>query len=58
LLRFTGASLSGTAHLYRMTAASSQRQNPIIPVSTDTQSVAGSAMTVTLPALSITTIDA
>lgn len=53
----TGQALSGTAHLYQMTAASAQGQNPIAPVSVGTMAVSGSLMTITLPALSVTTID-
>ncbi len=52
-----GATLSGTAHLYQMTAASAQGQSPIAPVSIGTMAVSGSSMTITLPALSVTTID-
>jgi Glycoside hydrolase family 44/Fibronectin type III domain len=52
-----GANLSGTAHLYQMTAASAQGQSPIAPVSIGTMAVSGSSMTITLPALSVTTID-
>jgi fibronectin type 3 domain-containing protein len=53
----TGQSLSGTAHLYQMTAASAQGQNPVQPVSIGTMATAGSTLTITLPALSVTTID-
>jgi fibronectin type 3 domain-containing protein len=52
-----GASLSGTAHLYQITAASAQGQNPVAPVAIGTMAVSGSSMTITLPALSVTTID-
>jgi fibronectin type 3 domain-containing protein len=52
-----GATLSGTAHLYQMTAASTQGQSPVAPVSIGTMAVSGSSMTITLPALSVTTID-
>jgi fibronectin type 3 domain-containing protein len=52
-----GATLSGTAHLYQMTAASAQGQSPVAPVSIGTMAVSGSSMTITLPALSVTTID-
>jgi hypothetical protein len=52
-----GAALSGTAHLYQMTAASAQGQSPVVPVSIGTMAVSGSSMTITLPALSVTTID-
>lgn len=52
-----GQSLSGTAHLYQMTASSAQGQNPVQPVSIGTMAVASSSLTITLPALSVTTID-
>ena len=52
-----GAALSGTAHLYQMTASSAQGQSPIAPISIGTMAVSGSSMTITLPALSVTTID-
>jgi hypothetical protein len=53
----TGQSLSGTAHLYQMTAATAQGQSPVAPVSTGTMAATGSSLTITLPALSVTTID-
>jgi fibronectin type 3 domain-containing protein len=53
----TGQSLSGTAKLYQVTAASAQGQNPVQPVAIGTMAVSGSTLTVTLPALSVTTID-
>jgi hypothetical protein len=52
-----GQALSGTAKLYQMTAASAQGQNPIQPVSIGTTAVSGSSFTITLPALSVTTIE-
>jgi hypothetical protein len=52
-----GAPLSGTAHLYQITRASAQGQNPVAPVAIGTMAVSGSSMTITLPALSVTTID-
>jgi fibronectin type 3 domain-containing protein len=52
-----GAALSGTAHLYQITAASAQGQNPVEPVSIGTMAASGTSMTITLPALSVTTID-
>jgi len=52
-----GATLSGTAHLYQITAASAQGQNPVAPVAIGTMAVGGSSMTITLPALSVTTMD-
>ena len=57
----TGQPLTGTAHLYQMTAASAQTQstggNPVQPISAGTMPVSGSTLTITLPALSVTTID-
>jgi fibronectin type 3 domain-containing protein len=53
----TGPALSGTAHLYQMTAASAQGQSPVQPVSIGAMAVSGSSMTITLPAYSVTTID-
>jgi fibronectin type 3 domain-containing protein len=52
-----GQPLSGTAHLYQMTAASAQGQNPVLPVLIGTMATGGSSLTVTLPALSVTTIE-
>jgi fibronectin type 3 domain-containing protein len=52
-----GQSFSGTAHLYQMTAASAQGQNPVQPVSIGTMAVSGTSLTATLPALSVTTIE-
>jgi fibronectin type 3 domain-containing protein len=52
-----GATLSGTAYLYQITAASAQGQNPVAPAAIGTMAVSGSSMTITLPALSVTTID-
>ena len=52
-----GQSLSGTAHLFQMTASSAQGQSPIQPIPAGTQLVSGTSLTVTLPALSVTTID-
>jgi len=53
----TGQSLSGTVHVYQMTAASAQGQNPVQPVSVGTMAVSGSTLTITLPALSVITIE-
>ncbi len=53
----TGQPLTGTAHVYRMTASTALAQSPIKPVAAGTLSVAGSSLTVTLPALSVTTLD-
>src|SRR6266446_8839390 len=52
-----GQALSGTAHLYQMTAASAQGQNPVQPVTVGTMPVSGSSLTIALPAYSVTTID-
>jgi fibronectin type 3 domain-containing protein len=52
-----GQSLTGTAHLYQITAASAQGQTTVQPVPIGTMAVSGSSLTVTLPALSVTTIE-
>jgi fibronectin type 3 domain-containing protein len=57
VVAINGATLSGTAHLYQITATSAAGQSTIAPVSAGTQAVSGSSLTVTLPALSVTTID-
>jgi fibronectin type 3 domain-containing protein len=53
----SGQALSGTAKLYQITAASAQGQNPVAPVSIGSMPVSGSSFTITLPALSVTTIE-
>jgi Glycoside hydrolase family 44 len=52
-----GQPLSGTAHVYQMTATTAASQSPIQPVAIGTLTPAGSNLTVTLPPLSVTTID-
>jgi fibronectin type 3 domain-containing protein len=52
-----GVTLSGTASVYQMTAASAQGQNPIHPVLWQAMPVSGSTLTITLPALSVSTIE-
>jgi fibronectin type 3 domain-containing protein len=52
-----GQALFGTAHLFQMTATTSQSQSPIRPVAVGTQPASGTSLTVTLPPLSVTTID-
>jgi hypothetical protein len=56
-----GLSLSGTASMYQMTAATASTQstagNPVTPVSIGTMPVSGSYLTLTLPAYSVTTIN-
>jgi fibronectin type 3 domain-containing protein len=53
----TGQSLTGTAQLYQITAASAQNQTQVAPVSIGTMPATGSTLTLTLPALSVTTIE-
>jgi fibronectin type 3 domain-containing protein len=52
-----GATLSGTASVYQMTASSAHSQNPIHPVLVQQMPVSGSSLTITLPALSVSTIE-
>ena len=52
-----GQSLSGTASIYQMTASSAQGQNPIKPVLVAQMPVSGTSLSITLPALSVTTIE-
>jgi fibronectin type 3 domain-containing protein len=53
----TGLAVSGTAHLWQITATSAAGQSAVTPVSAGTMAVSGSSMTVNLPGLSVTTID-
>ena len=53
----TGQPLSGTAHLFQMTAATAAKQKTVQPVAAGTHPVSGSSITLTLPPLSVTTID-
>jgi hypothetical protein len=61
VVAINGATLSGTAHLYQMTASTASTQssggNPVAPVAAGTMPASGSTLTITLPALSVTTID-
>ena len=57
LTAINGVPLTGTAHLYQITAATAGGQSPIIPVALGQMAVSGSSLTVTLPAYSVTTID-
>jgi hypothetical protein len=52
-----GVTLSGTASVYQMTASSAQGQNPIHPVLVQQIPAGGSSLTITLPALSVSTIE-
>ena len=54
---FSGLNVTGTAHLWRISASSAAGQNPVKPVSAGTQAVSGTSFSVSLPALSVTTID-
>ena len=52
-----GQALSGTAHLFQMTAATTAKQDTIRPIAAGTQPVSGSSLSLNLPPLSVTTID-
>ncbi|HSS96500.1 MAG TPA: glycoside hydrolase family 44 protein [Terriglobales bacterium] len=52
-----GLTLSGTATLYQIKATSASGQNPIRPVNVGTMTASGTSLKVTLPALSVTTIE-
>jgi len=52
-----GQSLSGTATVYQITASSAQGQNPVHPVQVGQMVASGTSLTITLPALSVSTID-
>ena len=52
-----GHALAGAAHLYQMTAASTAGQSPVQPVFVGLVPASGPALTITLPAYSVTTID-
>jgi Glycoside hydrolase family 44 len=53
----SGQPLSGAAHLFQMTAATAAKQSTIKPVPAGVQPVSGSSLNLTLPALSVTTVD-
>jgi hypothetical protein len=57
VVQITGQTLTGTAHLFQMTSGTAGSQTTIQPVAAGTVSVSGDSLAVTLPALSITTID-
>ena len=52
-----GITLAGTASIYQITATSAQGQIPVHPVLIGTQAASGASLKITLPALSVTTID-
>lgn len=54
---FIGLTMSGTAHLYRISASSATGQSPVAPMAAGTQVISGPTFSVSLPALSVTTID-
>jgi len=53
----SGQRLSGAAHLFQMTAATAAKQKVVQPVAAGVQPVSGSSITLSLPALSVTTVD-
>jgi hypothetical protein len=55
--KISGQPLSGAAHLFQMTAATAAKQTDIRPVAAGVAPVSGSSITLTLPALSVTTAD-
>ena len=61
LTAISGQAVSGTAHLYQITATSAATQvsggMQVAPVAAGTMAVSGNSFTITLPALSVTTID-
>ena len=52
-----GETLTGTAHLFQMTAASAAGQAVVQPIVAGSQPASGTSLTVSLPALSVSTID-
>ena len=57
LTAISGLPLSGMATVYQITAASAQGQAPVHPVLVGQMPVGGQSFTVTLPALSVSTIE-
>jgi hypothetical protein len=52
-----GQPLTGSAHLFQMTAATAAKQSTIQPVAAGSSPVSGSSISLKLPALSVTTVD-
>jgi hypothetical protein len=52
-----GLALSGTAYIYQITASSAQGQAPVRPVLVGQMPVSGTSLNITLPALSVSTIE-
>jgi fibronectin type 3 domain-containing protein len=57
VVAINGQQLTGTATLFQVTAATAQTQSTVMPVAAGTMPASGSTLTLTLPALSVTTID-
>ena len=57
VIDINGQTLTGTAHLYQMTAASAAPQSVVQPVPAGTLNVSGCSLVITLPSYSVTTID-
>ena len=57
LTAINGLALSGTATVYQITASSAQGQSPVHPVQVGQMAASGMSLTVTLPALSVSTIE-
>lgn len=53
----SGLALSGTAYVYRISASSAQGQNPVKPELVQQMAASGSTLQITLPALSVSTIE-
>ncbi len=53
----SGMTLAGTATVYQITAASAAGQVPVRPVMAGTMAASGTSLQVTLPAMSVTTIE-
>ena len=53
----TGQPVSGTAHLFQITEVSAAAQSTIVPVAAGTLAASGSSLALTLPSLSVTTVD-
>ncbi|HTD72632.1 MAG TPA: glycoside hydrolase family 44 protein [Steroidobacteraceae bacterium] len=52
-----GQPVTGQAHLFQMSAATAAKQSTVQPVAAGVQPVSGSSVTLTLPAMSVTTAD-
>jgi hypothetical protein len=52
-----GLALSGTATVYQITASSAQGQNPVHPLPVGQMAASGTSLTLTLPSLSVSTVE-